>query len=83
MNKPLRSDGLIIYQASYGPPEGVPGEPYTVLAVSRNPSDRIPWISVAVIALGLIWTFLDRLFLFLGKERRRSAQAASAQGDPR
>ncbi len=25
MNKPLRSDGLIIYQASYGPPEGVPG----------------------------------------------------------
>lgn len=83
MNKPLRSDGLIIYQASYGPPEGVPGEPYTVLAVSRNPSDRIPWISVAVIALGLIWTFLDRLFLFLGKERRRAAQAAPAQGDQR
>ncbi len=83
MNKPLRSDGLIIYQASYGPPEGVPGEPYTVLAVSRNPSDRIPWISVAVIALGLIWTFLDRLFLFLGKERRRAAQGAPAHGDQR
>lgn len=83
MNKPLRSDGLIIYQASYGPPEGVPGEPYTVLAVSRNPSDRIPWISVAVIALGLIWTFLDRLILFLGKERRRAAQGAPAHGDQR
>jgi hypothetical protein len=82
MNKPLRSDGLIVYQASYGPPEGVPGEPYSVLAVSKNPSDRIPWISVSVIALGLIWTFLDRLLLFLGKERRRSARpAAAAEGD--
>lgn len=78
MNKPLRSDGLIIYQASYGPPEGVPGDPYSVLAVSRNPSDRIPWISVSVIALGLIWTFLDRLLLFLGKERRRAARPTTA-----
>jgi len=82
MNKPLRSDGLIVYQASYGPPESVPGDPYSVLAVSKNPSDRIPWISVSVIALGLIWTFLDRLLLFLGKERRRSARpAAAAEGD--
>ena len=44
MNEPLRDGGLVIYQASYGPQQGQPGEPYSVLAVSRNPSDRMPWI---------------------------------------
>lgn len=76
MNEPLRKDGLIIYQASYGPPDGRPGDPYTVLAVSRNPSDRIPWLSVAVIALGLTWTFVARLMGFLAKQKRMAVKAA-------
>ena len=76
MNKPLREKGLVIYQASYGPQEGQPGEPYSVLAVSNNPSDRIPWVSVAIISFGLFWTFLTRLIGFLRKEKRRAAKAA-------
>ena len=76
MNEPLRKDGLIIYQASYGPQEGRPGRPYSVLAVSKNPSDRIPWLSVAVIALGLTWTFLAKLLGFLKKQKHSAVKAA-------
>ncbi len=78
MNEPLRKDGYIIYQASYGPQEGMPGRPYSVLAVSKNPSDRIPWLSVAVIAIGLTWTFLAKLLGFLGKQKRSALKAAKA-----
>ena len=78
MNEPLRKDGLIIYQASYGPQEGRPGRPFSVLAVSKNPSDRIPWVSVAIIALGLTWTFLAKLFGFLMKQKRSALKATQA-----
>lgn len=74
MNQPLREGGLIVYQASYGPGPGKVGNPYSILAVSRNPSDRIPWVSVSIIAIGLLWTFIDRLLAFLGKEKRRAAK---------
>lgn len=82
MNEPLRKDGLIVYQSGFGPQNGEGGPPYTVLAVSRNPSDRIPWISVAIIALGLTWTFIARLFGFLGKQKRMALKAAAASGSP-
>ena len=81
MNEPLRKDGYIIYQASYGPQDGMPGRPYSVLAVSKNPSDRIPWLSVAVIALGLTWTFLAKLLGFLKKQKRSAVKAAQASSD--
>lgn len=74
MNEPLRHEGMIIYQASYGPEDGRPGPPFSVLAVSRNPSDRIPWVAVTIIAVGLLWTFTDRLFDYIAKEQRRSAR---------
>ena len=74
MNEPLRHEGMIIYQASYGPKDGQPGTPFSVLAVSRNPSDRIPWVAVTIIAVGLLWTFLDRLIHYIRKEQRRTAR---------
>ena len=78
MNEPLRKDGYIIYQASYGPQNGMPGRPYSVLTVSKNPSDRIPWLSVAVIAIGLTWTFLAKLLGYLAKQKRGAMKAAQA-----
>ncbi len=80
MNEPLRKDGFIIYQSGFGPQNGEGGPPYTVLAVSVNPSDRIPWLSVAIIALGLTWTFVARLFGFLGKQKRMAAKMSKASG---
>ncbi len=77
MNEPLRDGGLVVYQASYGPPDGQPGEPYSVLAVSRNPSDRMPWIAVSVIAIGLALAMFDRLFEFVKRERKKRDRAES------
>lgn len=76
MNEPLRDGGLVIYQASYGPQAGQAGEPYSVLAVSRNPSDRMPWIAVSVIAIGLAWAMTDRLLEFIKRERSKRARSA-------
>ena len=81
MNEPLRDGGLVIYQASYGPQAGQAGEPYSVLAVSRNPSDRMPWIAVSVIAIGLAWAMTDRLLEFIKRERSKRGRAAGA-GSP-
>lgn len=79
MNNPMRTRGLVVYQASYRePPPGQQGPTYSVLAVHRNPSDRIPWISVTIIAVGLLWTMLDRLFRFLRKEASRAARATGS-----
>jgi len=79
MNEPLRHDGYIAYQSGFGPQNGQGGPPYSILAVSNNPSDRIPWISVAIIAAGLLWTFTTRLVDFLVKQRRRAVAAAGAR----
>ena len=83
MNEPLRDGGLVIYQASYGPQQGQPGEPYSVLAVSRNPSDRMPWISVSVIAIGLGLAMFDRLFEFIKRGRAKRDRAAVSGGGKR
>ena len=83
MNEPLRDGGLVIYQASYGPQQGQPGEPYSVLAVSRNPSDRMPWISVSVIAIGLGLAMFDRLFEFIKRGRAKRDRAAASGGGKR
>ena len=81
MNEPLRDGGLVIYQASYGPQAGQAGEPYSVLAVSRNPSDRMPWIAVSVIAIGLAWAMTDRLLEFIKRERSKRGRSAG-HGSP-
>ena len=84
MNEPLRDGGLVVYQASYGPPEGQPGEPYSVLAVSRNPSDRMPWIAVSVIAIGLALAMFDRLFEFVKRARKKRDRAeTTGAGKPK
>lgn len=81
MNEPLRDAGLVIYQSGYGPQEGETGPPYSVLAVSRNPSDRVPWYAVSIIAIGLAWTMLDRLMDFVNKERARRERGRTARID--
>ncbi|MEL6713315.1 MAG: cytochrome c biogenesis protein ResB [Planctomycetota bacterium] len=86
MNEPMRSDGYIVYQSGYGPQDasgqliGTPEETYSVFAISNNPSDRIPWIAVTIIAAGLVWTFVDRLIVFLAKQGRRREMVRKAGG---
>ena len=76
MNTPLRKDGFVMYQTSWGPqingrPNGGPPW-YSVFEVSENPSDKWPEYACWVIALGLIIHFTMKLKRFLGSSTRRS-----------
>lgn len=56
MNRPLRYRGLTFYQASF-----MPGDQVSVLQVVRNPGWELPYLSCALVALGLVFHFLARL----------------------
>ena len=84
MNKPLRSDGFTVYQASWGPEDAGKGEPlFTSLAVSRNPADQWPKYSCYIVSFGLTFHFVQKLFMYLmrtqrKREREREAAAATS-----
>jgi ResB-like family len=62
MNEPLRQDGLVLYQASWGPSTARPGDPlFSTLAVVRNPADHYPLYACIVIAAGLVLHFSRKL----------------------
>ena len=62
MNEPLRSQGLVVYQASWGPQGARPGtQLFSTFAVVRNPADRLPLCACIVIACGLLWHFGRKL----------------------
>ena len=65
MNSPLRYAGETFYQASFAPDDSG-----TVLQVVRNPGWLLPYISCAVVTLGLVWHFGVRL---VGSFRRKLA----------
>ena len=71
MNEPLRSQGLVVYQASWGPQDAGPGARLlSTFAVVRNPADRMPLAACAVIACGLLLHFGRKLS---GALRNRAA----------
>jgi ABC-type transport system involved in cytochrome c biogenesis permease subunit len=72
MNQPLRHAGLTFFQSSFGSTKD--GKDLSVLQVVRNPGWLIPYISVALMSLGLIWHFGVSLLRFL---RGRSAKATA------
>ncbi|MFK7742865.1 MAG: cytochrome c biogenesis protein ResB [Planctomycetota bacterium] len=76
MNTPLRKDGYVVYQTSWGPasPEGRPlGPPwYSVFEVAENPSDKWPEYACWVIALGLLMHFIPKLMRFLNSSGREA-----------
>lgn len=67
MNNPLRYGGETFYQASYDPDDHG-----TVLQVVHNPSWLTPYLSCALIGLGMLVQFLMHLVPFL-KARLRTA----------
>ncbi len=68
MNNPLRFGGRAFYQAGYANQDRT-----TVLQVVRNPGWRIPYVSCALIALGLVGQF--GLHLAASFRRRRGIPA--------
>lgn len=65
MNNPLRYGGYTFYQAGYGN-----NDLTSILQVVRNPSWLLPYISCALIALGLVVQFTIHLVGFVGRRRR-------------
>jgi len=71
MNEPLRSEGLVLYQASWGPSNAMPGTPlFSTLAVVRNPADQYPLYACILIAIGLVMHFSRRLTGYVRAEAK-------------
>lgn len=68
MNHPLRYRGETYYQASYKPDESG-----TVLQVVKNPSWLMPYLSCALVTLGLLWHFGYSLWRTLKRRQKRMA----------
>lgn len=75
MNHPLRRDGYVAYQTSWGPDPrtGIEGPPfYSVFEVAKNPSDAWPEFASYVILLGLIVHFGGKLLRYLRSSSHRA-----------
>ena len=71
MNQPLRHAGLTFFQSSFGSTKE--GKDLSVLQVVKNPGWLLPYISVLMMSLGLVWHFGFSLVRFL---RGRAGKAA-------
>jgi hypothetical protein len=74
MNEPLRYAGYTLFQASWGPPGGKPGDRlYSTFAVVKNPADQWPLYACIIIGVGLAIHFLLKLSRYVQAETRRTA----------
>lgn len=67
MNDPLRSEGLVLFQSSFGP--AADGRNFSQFSVVRNPSDYWPEFATYVIGLGMLLVFVPRLWRFARSQR--------------
>lgn len=75
MNRPLRDGGLVLFQSSFGERMTDRGpRTFSQFAVVRNPSDHWPIAACAIIGVGLLLTFTQRL---LGTIRKQNAARAA------
>lgn len=65
MNHPLRHRGETFYQASF-----LQGDTGTVLQVVRNPGWLLPYVSCALVTLGMLWHFGLKLGTFVRRQKR-------------
>lgn len=71
MNHPHRDEGHTFYQSGFIEPNGS-GKQTSILQVVRNPAWTMPYVSCAMVGLGLTWIFLQHLIKAI---RRRSSAA--------
>jgi len=68
MNEPMRHEGYIFYQSNWG--RDARGE-FSGLAVVANPADRVPWIALTIITVGLVLHFTRKLWQHIRTEAGR------------
>jgi len=71
MNQPMRHGGMTFFQSSFGATSE--GKNISVLQVVRNPGWLIPYISVSLMSLGLLWHFCLSLGQFLNRRATSTA----------
>lgn len=77
MNDPLRDQGLILFQSSWGPSNAGPeDELFSVFSVVRNPSDQWPLYSCIVIAVGMAITFIQKFLAYSKKQANKVKEIA-------
>jgi hypothetical protein len=67
MNHPLRYSGLTFYQAGFDN-----NDETSILQVVRNPAWTIPYISCAMVSLGLLWIFGQHLIKALTRLNKKA-----------
>ena len=65
MNHPLRYGGLTFYQAGFEN-----NDTTTIFQVVRNPVWTLPYISCAMVGLGLLWVFSQHLFKAISRRNK-------------
>lgn len=65
MNHPLRYKGLTFYQAGFDNNDST-----SILQVVRNPVWTLPYISCAMVGLGLLWVFSQHLFKAVARRNK-------------
>lgn len=70
MNEPLRYRGFTFFQSGF---DELPRGKVSTLAVVRDPGELIPYISCALVFLGMCAHFLVKLISFLRKRSRRAS----------
>ena len=78
MNQPMRHGGMTFFQSSFG--ATAEGKNISVLQVVRNPGWLIPYISVSLMSLGLLWHFCLSLGQFISRRSATTALSIIALG---
>ncbi len=69
MNHPLRYGGLTFYQAGFENNDST-----SIFQVVRNPVWTLPYISCAMVGLGLLWVFSQHLFKAISRRNKTSPE---------
>ncbi len=79
MNKPMRHDGFVVFQESFGSDqEGPDPEYYSQFAVSDNPADQWPLYALIITGIGLTLHFIVKLVNYINAAaRKRRARSES------
>lgn len=70
MNHPLRYGGLTFYQSGFDNNDNT-----SILQVVRNPAWTMPYVSCAMVGLGLAWIFSQHLMRAISLRRRKPSSA--------
>ena len=74
MNDPMRHRGFTFYQSGWGPQNGGPNaQLFSTFSVVDNPADRGPLYACIIIAVGLLWQFIRKLYLYTLREEWKHA----------